>query len=124
MTGKSIQNSAHGYRVALDGLLEVWFSHSRSEQEELLLERYCKALIGTIIVQYGQALKQKDRKAAGFVKEELGPTLKRARALPSLPFSLRLATYSLFLHWFSFGVYRKLKQAVLTIRKALFNLNN
>ena len=101
MTSRSLQNSAHGYRVALDGLLEVRFSASRSEQEELLLERCCANRIGMIIKLYEQAQSQKDRKAARWIQKDGRQTLKRARALPTLPQPLRLATYSLFLNWLS-----------------------
>lgn len=103
MASRSIQRSAQGYRVAIDGLLKVWRSHSLSDQQTHLLERYIVTRIGMAIQLYGRARGQKDWKAARIVQKELGSTLKRAQALPNLPPSHRLAPYSLFLCWF---VYR------------------
>ena len=120
MASKSFQSSAYGYRVVLDGLLRVWSSHSRSKQEELLLEKYCAIRIGMFIKLYEQARTQKDWKAARSVQKELGLTLKQARNLMGLPRSIRLATNSFFLCWFVPEAKNKFKWLASKIKMTSF----
>ena len=112
MTSASIRKFAHGYRVALDRLWDVWLSYSDSENERLLLERNFRIYIIKIVDLYGKARNQKDCGTARFVQRELGPTLKKARALPNLSVSLRCATYSLYLNWLLSKIIRKIKRLV------------
>lgn len=110
--GESVQNHAHGHRVVLDGLLETYLSHLRSEQEELLLACFCQARIAKISSLYAMVLKQKDWKAAIFLEREFRLTLKRARVLPGLPFPLRLVTYNLSLGTVAAAIGRKIRRLV------------
>lgn len=110
--GETIQNHAHGHRVVLDGLLDTYLSHSRSEQEELLLARFCETRIAKISSLYATALKQQDWKTARFLEREFRLTLKRARALPGLPLSLRLVTYNLSLGTVAAAIGRKIRRLV------------
>lgn len=110
MNTRSSQNSAHGHVVFLQGLMEVWLSHSLSAREELLIGRRCGWAIGRIKECYVLARKQKDREAARYIQEDTRPALRQARALPGLSFPSRLATYSLFLSWLAHRAKNELKR--------------
>lgn len=110
MNSKSLQSSAHGHLVFLRGLMEVWLSHSRSAQEELLIERRCGWAITKIRGCYVEALNHKDWKAARYIQEDARPALRQARALPGLSFSNWLTTHSLFLSWVANRVKDKLRR--------------
>jgi len=94
MTSKSIQNSAHGYRVALDGLLDVYFSRPLTELEGDLLARNIRTKANTIYKLYVKAYNQ-EKKSAVWIQKDARATMRRLRAVPSLSRTIHLATYSL-----------------------------
>jgi len=116
MRNLSPWSSAHGIRVGLDGLLEVYFSHERSADEEAQLVRYSASRILKIREQYANAVERGPDawQTARRIQRDVRKTLKRARALPSLPWLLRLTSYSLFVDWFGSRVYRMLKRLART----------
>lgn len=116
MQSRSIRTSALGYRVSLDGLLDVFFSHSRSLEEEALLGRYCAWRATYICGIYQQALQQRVWKTARWIQRDTRQTMKRVRALPNLPRSIMLATYSLLLSYAVTGAYGKLR--LLAIKRS------
>ena len=97
MNSKSVRASAIGYHICLDGLLDVFESHSCSLEEEALLRRYCIFRSTCIRDIYIQALKLREWKTARWIQRDTRQTLKRLRTIPDLPFSVMLTTYSLFL---------------------------
>lgn len=109
MNSRSFQGSAHGHAVFLRGLMEVWLSHSRPAQEELLIERRCGWAIAMIRDCYARARMHKDWKAAKCIQEDALPALRQARALPGLSLPNRLAAYNLFLSWLASRAKYKLK---------------
>ena len=100
MTGKTIKNSAHGHRVALDGLLDAYDNCALSPLGKEQLERYIVRRVRTICKLYKAAIKQQQNpwRTARWIQKDGRKALKRVRALPSLPCSIQIATYSLFLH--------------------------
>ena len=112
MTGGSIQNSAHGYRVALDGLLDAYDNRTLSPLGKEQLERYILIRVRTICNLYSVAIRQKQNawQTSRWIQKDARQTLKRARTLPSVPSSLRLAAYSLFLNWFFSRVKAKIRR--------------
>ena len=116
MTSKSVCNSAHGYRVALDGLLDAYDNRPLSALGREQLARHIMSRGEMVQKLFGQAFAE-DRKAAVWIQQDVRKTLRRMRAMPGLTLSVRLATYSLFLHLFAKKIKRKLKQLVRTIRK-------
>ena len=116
MTGKSIQTSVHGYRVALDGLLDAYENRPLSALGREQLARYI--MTRSIIVRdlFRQALRL-DWKVAVWIQQDVRKTLKRVREIPGLPSLLRLATYSLFMSCLVQESKRKLKRLMPTTRK-------
>ena len=98
MTGKSIQSSIHGYRVAVDGLLDAYDNLALSPLGKEQLVRYIAIRVREICSLYQAAIEQNAWRTARGCQKDVRQTLKRAQALPCLPCSIRLATYSLFFY--------------------------
>lgn len=98
MGGRSAWDSAHGICVGLNGLLDVYLSHYRSAQEESLIGRYCIVRIRLLCDSYKMAFRQRKGawQTARHVQQDARQTLRRARAIPSKPWLIRIVTYSLF----------------------------
>lgn len=107
MTGKALQNSAHGNRVALDGLMDAYENRPLSSLGKEQLLRYIITGAELVCDLFRQALGQ-DRKAAAWIQRDVRKTMKRLRAIPGLSRPLRLATYDLRLSFIVTGAYRRL----------------
>ncbi len=119
MTGKSIRSSAHGYRVAVDGLLDAYRKRALSPLGKVQLERFIVKGVQTIRNLYNASFGQKQNawQTAGWIRKDARQTLKRARTLTSLPRSLKFATYSLFLSFLLSKIKTLLKRPVQTVGK-------
>lgn len=117
MTGRSIRSSAHGYRVALDSLLDAYDNRVLSPLGKEQLKRYIAIHVRTICDLYNAAIRQQQNswQTARWIQKDVRQSMKRVRALPGLSHSLRLATYSLFLNRFVSKVRRKLKRLAPTV---------
>ena len=106
MNSRSARAAAIGYRVGLDGLLDVYESHARSSAEEALLGRYCVVRVMFLCNLYRRTLRQRQEawRTARWIQRDCRQTMKRLRAIPELPFSIMLATYSLFLSAVVYGI--------------------
>ena len=122
LAGKSLQSSVHGYCVALNSLMDAYNNLTLSPLGKEQLERFIVGRVLSICSLYGAAIRQKQAawRTARWIQKDARQTLKRARALPNLPRSLRLATYSLFLGWFVPKAERKLKRYVGQALRKLF----
>ena len=107
---RTILSTARGNLAALDGLLHAYECHPLSPLGKELLERFIKSRIQLICILYEEAQKQSEWRTARWIRKDAKQILKGTRALPSLPRSLRLATYSLFL-------YRVARKAVKTVKR-------
>ena len=108
MTGSSIQNTAHGCRVALDGLLDAYENRPLSALGREQLARYI-AVRGEMFCDLFRQTLGQDRKAAAWIQRDVRKTMKRLRAIPGLSRSLRLATYDLYLSHVVTSAYRRLR---------------
>lgn len=110
MTGKSFQSSSHGYRVALDGLLDAYDNCTLSPLGKEQLEKYIVRSVRTICKLYKAAIEQQQNswQTARWIQKDGRKALKRVRTQPNLPCTIRLATYSLFLSWFVYEAKGKL----------------
>lgn len=117
MTGGSSQSSARGYRLVLDGLLDAYDNRVLSPLGKEQLERYIVMRVRTICGLYNVAVGQQHNswQTARWIQKNVRQPMKRVRALPGLPHSLRVATYSLFLNWFISKAIRKLKRMAPTV---------
>ena len=111
MTGKSLQDSAHGYCVALNGLLDAYETYPLSVLGREQLARYIATRGKMVCNQFRQAFR-KDRKTAAWIQKDVRKTMKRVRAIPGLSRPLRLATYDLRLSHAVTSAYRRLRSLV------------
>lgn len=119
LAGKSVQSSVHGYCVALNSLMDAYNNLTLSPLGKEQLERFIMGRVLSICSLYGAAIHEKQAawQTAEWIQKDARLPLKRARALPDLPSSLRLATYSLFLYCFVSKAAKKLKQFAPTARR-------
>lgn len=116
MTGKSIKNSAHGYRVALDGLLDAYENRLLSALGREQLATHIITMSVIVRDLFRQALVQ-DWREASWIQQDVRKTLKRVRAVPGIPLSFRIATYSLFMNCLVQEGKTKLKRLAPATRK-------
>ena len=109
MTGKSLQNSSHGYRVALDGLLDVYENRPLSSLGREQLAKYI-ATRGEMICDIFRWARRRDPKAAVRIQRDVRKTMRRMRMVPDISRPLWLATYDLSLSLFVTDAYRRMKK--------------
>ena len=114
MTGISILNSSHGYRVALDDLLDTYDNYTLSPLGKEQLERYIVKGVRTISHLYDKAIGQKQNGwyTAKCIQMDWRQTLKRAQTLPSMSRSHRLLGCSLLLDRFVSNTGKKLSRMI------------
>lgn len=110
MHNSSIRASAIGLRVCLDGLLDVYFSHSCSLEEKALLGRYCVKRLIYLYKIYQKALGKGAWKTARWIRRDSRQTLKQFRKIPKLSLHIRLGTYSFFLSAIVLTIYSLLRR--------------